>query len=57
MIRIVAKISLYDILAMVVPGSIFLMGLGMIDCIYDKALMMKFVDPYSPEGHAFCVYV
>lgn len=53
MTRIVAKISLYDILAMIVPGSIFLMGLGMIDCIYKKVLSLKFVALYGQEGHAF----
>lgn len=53
MTRIVAKISIYDILSMIVPGSIFLMGLGMIDKICDKVQELPFVEYFGVEGHAF----
>ena len=53
MTRIVAKISLYDILAMIVPGSIVLMGLGMFDEICDKVQHLSFIEYFGVEGHAF----
>lgn len=53
MTRIVAKISLYDILAMIVPGSIFLMGLGMFDDICNKVQDLSFIEYFGMDGHAF----
>lgn len=53
MTRIVAKISIYDILSMIVPGSIFIMGLGMIDKICDKVQDLPFIEYFGVEGHAF----
>lgn len=53
MTRIVSKISLYDILAMIVPGSIVLMGLGMFDKICDKVQDLYIIEYFGVEGHAF----
>ena len=47
------RLNLYDILAMFIPGSIVLMGLGMFDGICEWANDLSFMQYVGMEGHAF----
>ena len=47
------RLNLYDILAMFIPGSIVLMGLGLFDPIYRYAQKWSFIANYGKEGYDF----
>ena len=47
------RLNLYDILAMFIPGSIVLMGLGMFDGICGWANDLSFMQYVGMDGHAF----
>lgn len=51
--KLFERLNLYDILAMIVPGSIVLMGLGMFDKICKCVQDFDFVQYYGADGHAF----
>ena len=54
--KLFERLNLYDILAMICPGSIVLMGLGMFDKICDNVQDLYFVQYYGAEGHAFWTF-
>lgn len=47
------RLNLYDILAMVIPGSIVLMGLGLFDPICCYAQKWSFIANYGKDGYEF----
>lgn len=51
--KLFERLNLYDILAMFIPGSIVLMGLGLFDPICRYAQKWSFIANYGKEGYEF----
>ncbi len=54
--KLFERLNLYDILAMICPGSVVLMGLAMYDNICNKVQEWYFVQYYGADGHAFWTF-